>query len=96
MNENEIYIFFSQFGEVIEAKLARNYYGTLLDYTKQAKLEVKYNLEKKKNDLNGHRFQKKLEKIQRRIQNLKTSTEKKLQKEFNHVPKVFSFNFVNL
>ena len=60
VNENELFIFFSHFGEVIEAKLARNYFGTLLNYTKQAELEVKYNLEKGKNAFNGGKSTKKL------------------------------------
>lgn len=47
-NETEIYSFFEQFGKVIEAKLARNYYGTLFIHKEHAQLEEKYNLEKRK------------------------------------------------
>jgi hypothetical protein len=44
----EIASFFEQFGRVTEAKLARNYYGTLFIHKKQAELEEKYDLEKRK------------------------------------------------
>lgn len=91
MNENDIFIFFSQFGEIVEAKLARNYFGTLLDYTNQAKLEVKYNIEKGKNMLNGGKSSKKLIRIEKKINKLKLSSAKKLEKRYKDVPKVFFF-----
>lgn len=91
MNENDIFLFFSQFGEVIEAKLARNYFGTLLDYTNQAELEVKYNIEKGKNMLNGGKSSKKLKRIEKRIQKLKHSSARKLEKQYKDVPKVFIY-----
>ena len=81
-------MFFSQFGEIVEAKLARNYFGTLLDYTKQARIEVKYNLEKRKNDINGGKSIKKLARINRKIEKLKRGMEEKLKQQFQDVPKV--------
>lgn len=89
IDEGEIFSFFSQFGQVIEAKLARNYFGTLLDYTNQAELEAKYNIQKRKNQLNGGKSTKKLARIERKIQKLKKSSAKKLLNKFQDVPKVF-------
>ena len=48
VNETEIFKHFSQFGEVIEAKIARNYYGTLLNHKKLGNLETKLTLMRKK------------------------------------------------
>ena len=39
---------FKKFGSVVEAKLARDFKGTLLDYTAEAKYTTKYNFEKRK------------------------------------------------
>lgn len=38
-----MFVFFEQFGEIIEVKLARNYFGTLLTHKTQAKYERKFN-----------------------------------------------------
>lgn len=91
INENDIFVFFSQFGEVIEARLARNYFGTLLDYTKQAKLEAKYNIEKGKNKLNGGKSAKKLMRMEKNIAKMRISSAKKLEKQYKNVPKVNFF-----
>ena len=88
IDENEIYSFFTQFGQVIEARLARNYFGTLLNYTKQAKLEVKCAIEKRKNQLNGGKSAKKIARIEQKIEKLKKSSARKLEKKFQDVPKV--------
>lgn len=95
IDENDIYSFFSQFGQVIEARLARNYFGTLLNYTKQAKLEVKYTIEKRKNQLNGGKSEKKLARIEQKIEKLKKSSARKLEKQFQDVPKVILLYLLN-
>ena len=91
IDENDIYSFFTQFGQVIEARLARNYFGTLLNYTKQAKLEVKYTIEKRKNQLNAGKSEKKLARIEKKIEKLKKSSARKLEKKFQDVPKVIYY-----
>ena len=39
---------FKKFGSVVEAKLARDFKGTLLDYTAESRYTTKYNFEKRK------------------------------------------------
>jgi len=54
-----IFSHFSQFGEVIEAGIARNYHGTLHNYIKEAELNKKVLEESKRIELDPKRGESK-------------------------------------
>lgn len=88
-------MFFSHlgYGDVIEAKIARNYYGTLLDYTNLASMQALYLIERRKNELKGNKPSKKLARIERKILNLRKSAAKKLENKDKSVKKVILIIF---
>jgi len=59
-DEKDIYDHFSQFGEVIEAGLARKYYGCLSNFKKEALINKKILAEGKRMELNPKRSEMKL------------------------------------
>ena len=80
-DEKDLVDHFSQFGEVIEAGLARQYYGCLSNFRKESVINKKILAEGKRMELNPKRGKFRLNLLQSQKQKLSEKTQKKLKGE---------------